>query len=192
MAAGSEDVASYQSSIGEPIRSSVVSKFNDLLTPHYDDEETLRETILLIEKGIYNKSIEYADTHDIGKRWDNEFFKKIYVLIAMKIYSNLNPDTYIENKRLIERMKEGEFKPQDLATMEDQYMFPEHWKPYVDEKAKRDKYLYEVTGESTTEMYQCSRCKQKKCTYYQLQTRSADEPMTTFVTCLNCGKRWKF
>ena len=30
-----------------------------------------------------------------------------------------------------------------------------------------------------------------KCTYYQLQTRSADEPMTTFVTCINCGNRWK-
>lgn len=24
------------------------------------------------------------------------------------------------------------------------------------------------------------------------QTRSADEPMTTFVTCTNCGNKWKF
>ena len=37
---------------------------------------------------------------------------------------------------------------------------------------------------------QCGRCKQRKCTSYDLQTRSADEPMTTFVTCLNCGNRW--
>ena len=43
-----------------------------------------------------------------------------------------------------------------------------------------------------TDQYQCGRCHKRLCTYYQLQTRSADEPMTTFVTCLNCGKRWKF
>ena len=39
----------------------------------------------------------------------------------------------------------------------------------------------------------CSRCKRKtKCDYYQMQTRSADEPMTTFITCLECDKKWKF
>jgi DNA-directed RNA polymerase subunit M/transcription elongation factor TFIIS len=39
--------------------------------------------------------------------------------------------------------------------------------------------------------FKCSKCKSQKTTYYQMQTRSADEPMTTFVTCLNCSKRWK-
>ena len=43
-----------------------------------------------------------------------------------------------------------------------------------------------------TDQFKCGRCKQRKCKYYQLQTRSADEPMTTFVTCVNCGNRWKF
>jgi hypothetical protein len=40
-------------------------------------------------------------------------------------------------------------------------------------------------------MFQCSKCKSKKTTYYQMQTRSADEPATSFVTCMNCSKRWK-
>ena len=39
--------------------------------------------------------------------------------------------------------------------------------------------------------FKCGRCKNRKCTYYQKQTRSADEPMTTFVTCTVCGNRWK-
>lgn len=47
-------------------------------------------------------------------------------------------------------------------------------------------------NEAETDQFRCGRCGQRKTKYYQLQTRSADEPMTTFVTCINCGNRWKF
>jgi len=40
--------------------------------------------------------------------------------------------------------------------------------------------------------FQCSKCKKKMVSYSQAQTRSADEPMTTFCECMNCGNRWKF
>lgn len=40
-------------------------------------------------------------------------------------------------------------------------------------------------------LFTCGRCKSVKTTSTQKQTRSADEPMTVFVLCLNCGKRWK-
>lgn len=43
-----------------------------------------------------------------------------------------------------------------------------------------------------TDMLKCGKCHKNNCTYNQLQTRSADEPMTTFVLCNNCGNRWKF
>ncbi|KAJ8605471.1 hypothetical protein MRB53_041416 [Persea americana] len=39
---------------------------------------------------------------------------------------------------------------------------------------------------------QCGKCKAKKVAYTQAQTRSADEPMTTFCECMNCGNKWKF
>jgi transcription elongation factor S-II len=42
-----------------------------------------------------------------------------------------------------------------------------------------------------TDQFRCGKCGQRKTKYYQLQTRSADEPMTTFVTCLNCNHRWR-
>ncbi|KAM7029525.1 transcription elongation factor A protein 3 isoform 2-T2 [Acridotheres tristis] len=48
------------------------------------------------------------------------------------------------------------------------------------------------TGGTVTDLFQCSKCKKKNCTYNQVQTRSADEPMTTFVLCNECGNRWKF
>ena len=46
--------------------------------------------------------------------------------------------------------------------------------------------------EAETDQFRCGRCGKRRCKYYQLQTRSADEPMTTFVTCVACGNRWKF
>jgi transcription elongation factor S-II len=41
-------------------------------------------------------------------------------------------------------------------------------------------------------MFECGRCKSNNTEYFQKQTRSADEPMTTFVTCKNCQKKWRF
>mmetsp|Transcript_1945 Transcript_1945/g.2714 ORF Transcript_1945/g.2714 Transcript_1945/m.2714 type:complete len:105 (+) Transcript_1945:760-1074(+) len=40
-------------------------------------------------------------------------------------------------------------------------------------------------------LFTCGRCKSIKTTSTQKQTRSADEPMTVFVLCTNCGNRWK-
>ncbi|KNC46881.1 transcription elongation factor S-II [Thecamonas trahens ATCC 50062] len=53
----------------------------------------------------------------------------------------------------------------------------------------KDMAMAEVMAE--TDMFKCGKCKERKCTYYQLQTRSADEPMTVFVTCTNCGNKWR-
>ncbi|CAI8005402.1 Transcription elongation factor A protein 1, partial [Geodia barretti] len=49
-----------------------------------------------------------------------------------------------------------------------------------------------MQGGTETDLLKCSKCGSRKCTYTQAQTRSADEPMTTFAYCLTCGHRWKF
>ncbi|KAG5888293.1 hypothetical protein JTB14_006679 [Gonioctena quinquepunctata] len=67
-------------------------------------------------------------------------------------------------------------------------------------KQLREKFTKEAindaqlaTAQGTkTEMLKCGKCKKRNCTYNQLQTRSSDEPMTTFVLCNECGNRWKF
>ena len=49
-----------------------------------------------------------------------------------------------------------------------------------------------ITGDLLlASLFTCGRCKSIKTTSTQKQTRSADEPMTVFVFCLNCGNRWK-
>ena len=51
--------------------------------------------------------------------------------------------------------------------------------------------LASVQG-TKTDLLKCGKCNKRNCTYNQIQTRSADEPMTTFVLCNECGNRWKF
>lgn len=58
-------------------------------------------------------------------------------------------------------------------------------------EAINDAQLATVQG-TKTDLLKCGKCKKRNCTYNQLQTRSADEPMTTFVLCNECGNRWKF
>jgi transcription elongation factor S-II len=41
-----------------------------------------------------------------------------------------------------------------------------------------------------TDAFECPRCTQRKCTHYEMQTRSADEATTLFVTCVACGHMW--
>ncbi|KAA0706942.1 Transcription elongation factor A protein 2 [Triplophysa tibetana] len=55
----------------------------------------------------------------------------------------------------------------------------------------REHQLSKVGG-TETDMFVCGKCKGKNCAYTQVQIRSADEPMTTFVLCNECGNRWKF
>ena len=75
--------------------------------------------------------------------------------------------------------------------MTHQELNPERWNVLIDRKIKREKHKYSDNMAASTDTFTCNKCKKNKCTYYQMQTRSADEPMTTFVTCLNCGTRWK-
>jgi len=49
-----------------------------------------------------------------------------------------------------------------------------------------------ISAENDTKgIFQCPKCKGYSTTYYSMQTRSADEPMTNFVTCLPCNKRFR-
>lgn len=161
------------------------------LSELYSNIGISEEEFTIIEQSVLNYCIKTANSRKMSKKWENMNIRKIYINKMRSLYSNLYPEGYIGNKTLIKKVKDPNFKLENIATMAFQEIFPEHWKKMMDEKYKRDKMLYEEKLEAMTDQFKCSRCKSKKCTYYELQTRSADEAMTTFITCLNCGNRWK-
>ena len=139
-----------------------------------------------LEKGIYNFALKEATTRKVIKKWDNPYFVQIYKDRLWSIYSNLK-----KNTSLIENVKNGNIKAHTIAFMTHQEMDVERWRTLIDAKIKRDKHKFESTIEAATDTFTCRKCHKNQCTYYQMQTRSADEPMTTFVQCIPCGNRWK-
>ena len=121
----------------------------------------------------------------------NSNFKSMYVNKCRSVYTNLDSSLYVKNTNLLKKLQKDKIDIKSLPYMSNQEIFPEHWKKIMDEKYNRDKLLYEDKPEAMTDQFKCGKCKSRECTYYELQTRSADESMTTFITCLNCGNRWK-
>jgi transcription elongation factor S-II len=157
-------------------RSNIKQKLNYILK----DEKNSNN----MEKGIFNYSLKEADRHKIVKKWDNKHFVQIYIDRLRSIMLNLKGE-------ILEQIKDGTIKPHVIAFMTHQELAPEKWAELIIAKSKRDKNKFETNIAAATDTFTCRKCKGNQCTYYQMQTRSADEPMTTFVTCIPCGNRWK-
>lgn len=139
-----------------------------------------------IEIGIFNYTIKESKTQRIIRKWKNKTFANIYSGRLRTIIYNLK-----NNKQLLEQIKNGHITPESLGDMTHQEMEPILWKPRIEKKMKMDHSKMTTNIEASTDLFTCKKCRSKKCTYYELQTRSADEPATIFITCLDCGKNWK-
>ncbi|XP_041962929.1 transcription elongation factor A protein 3 isoform X15 [Alosa sapidissima] len=99
-----------------------------------------------------------------------------------------------KNPNLRKNVLAGSIELIRFATMTAEEMASDELKELrntLTQEAIREHQMAKTSG-TTTDLLQCGKCKKKNCTYNQVQTRSADEPMTTFVLCNECGNRWKF
>ena len=157
-------------------------------------DEDLIKIVLNLERGIFNSSLSQYQNNTIhfDKTW-NSVFEGVYINKALSIYLNLNPSSKLQNTNLLMKFLTKQLTEFELCKLEAKDLFPERW---LENKKRcgileKEEIIVEEK-EDVKGMFKCGRCKTYKTTYYQMQTRSADEPMTTFVSCNNCGNRWKF
>jgi len=145
-----------------------------------------------LEIGVFNSSIDYANNYGIQLSWNCQLFMETYINISRSIYSNISKTSYVKNENLYDRMiVKKEFLPHMLPYMQYHNIFPERWKDIIEKNQRRFKAAYEIKLVAMSDMITCMRCKSKKVSYYELQTRSGDEASTLFMNCLICGKKWK-
>jgi DNA-directed RNA polymerase subunit M/transcription elongation factor TFIIS len=161
------------------------AKIREKLCTFFHESDTAEKHASNLEKGVHNWALKEATNRRVVKKWDNPFFIQIYVDHLRSVYINL------KNDKLVKLVTNGDIKSHEIAFMTHQEMLPERWEELLKAKSIRDKNKFEENLEAMTDTFTCRKCKSKRCSYYALQTRSSDEPMTLFITCLDCGSRMK-
>lgn len=170
-------------STNDPFRQKYVTILNNEL----NDISLTRK----IEKELYNWSIKIAKSRYIERKWNNRLFKQLYISKVRSLYSNISSTSYVNNSSFKGKLLDGTIEISKLSELSVYDIYPENWSELLDKKIKRDKLKYEMKPSAMTDQFKCRKCGSRSCSYYEVQTRSADEPMTQFITCLDCDNRWK-
>jgi len=167
-------------------REYALEKYAEILGLSKDDKMCIN-----LEKCTYNhvikKTIELGDT----PAEDNRLFINRYKHKFLQIQYNL-----INSPTLKERILSGKLKPMSVMDLSPKGLWPDG--PYATTlennirlNMKKDYASAIINDPDYKGLFRCKRCKSYKTTYYEMQTRSADEPMTVFITCHKCNSRWK-
>ena len=146
-----------------------------------------------IEKSIFNHTIRNIKEEE--RSLEDPQFVKVYSQTFRKVLANVFQNPRSEKVRL--QIKNGDIKVTDIASMTHQQIDPTIYLEAI-EKYERHLFVGYMTEMKKKEieekkgLFKCYKCKSERTSYYQMQLKSADEPMSTFVRCLECGNRWKF
>lgn len=181
-------------------RHDVFLKFNEILQNEAKSKN--------LEISIFNWTIGYIKNNKIhpkiSKRntniivnnndlnWNNNRFKRAYLAKYRSISFNLkNP----KNTKFKENVIGNIIATKSIVNLKPEEIYPDVWEAVFQRQIDKELIRLKNEGKELAEAlegnYTCNKCKCKKVTYYELQTRSADEPMTAYFTCLNCGNHWK-
>jgi transcription elongation factor S-II len=194
----SSSTTSSEAKQGKPLNLALIPK----------TKEATRDKIRELLAEAFSKVVDEAQGHDLARAKASD---PIAVAVSVEsvmfqtfgLSKGVNKMKYrsimfnirdANNQDLRRRVLLGDVSAGELMNMSAEDMASDQRKMQNDEIKK--KALCECergqTRQASTDQFKCGKCGQRKCTYYQMQTRSADEPMTTFVTCVNCNNRWKF
>lgn len=125
----------------------------------------------------------------VSNNLDKSYFSVIYNNKLDDILMNLKKSGDIKNNYLSNAIKKKEIDINNLAFLSGHKLFPNKWKKILD---RLELIQCKKTNIITTDIFTCYECGKNKTHVHQKQTRSADEPMTTFVFCVVCRNEWSF
>ena len=129
-----------------------------------------------IETSIYNFAKEYSEVNETPFLIDSIYldkFTEIYNLLINK-----------KSIFLIEALKENKIDPNKIALLKPDELNPNKYEKILKKKETEE---FKKSNQATSSNYKCPKCKEKKVSITQKQTRAADEPATTFIECKSCG-----
>jgi DNA-directed RNA polymerase subunit M/transcription elongation factor TFIIS len=155
------------------INENIYKDTQKLLSEYFEDD-----TLERILEGLVDFTNKYIETNDCLFLINNIFTDK-----ASEIIETMNISDYLGNM-----ITQGYILPEELCYMKPHELCPDRYKNIIEKKA----YEHNQRKNKGTNIFSCKKCKQSNCEVTQKQTRSADEPATTFVKCLECGFSFKF
>lgn len=185
------------------------------------------------ERSVYNWAVQETRKVSDDPSWENRLFRWRYKQKAFGLLKELErapvivPELQVAGDvvklklnlvpQLARRLQLKELESKNLARYSADVLWPDGPAAKTAYELKRRDLVMEAAKareEDYSGLFKCGKCKGVKTTYYQMQTRSADEPMvrsprfsliisiielltrslssqTTYVTCKTCGNRWK-
>ena len=143
--------------------------------------------VLAIAKGIEAAVLALPESQSDKSATTNEFYRTKMRSLFQNLKNKSNPT-------LRARILSGSITPEQFASMPPEEMKSQEQR---DEDARLRKEnmndaMAPQEARNISSSIECPKCHQKTVSYTQAQTRSADEPMTNFCECHNCGNRWRF
>lgn len=171
------------------------------LSPHLTTGDSIRDKCIEMLAAALRTDNDYkefgANCESMGAEIEDHIYQEIKATdmkYKNRVRSRISNLKDPKNPGLRKNVLAGSIELRRIATMSAEEMASDELKQLrnvLTQEAIREHQMAK-TGGTTTDLLQCGKCKKKNCTYNQVQTRSADEPMTTFVLCNECGNRWKF
>lgn len=163
-------------------RAYVVKQFAEILNLSETDV-----TVVNLEKNILNHAVDKVAEDDAS--FENEYFRTAYKCKFLSVKNN-----FLKNPDLVDKIQNKKIKSSEVVNLKPWEAVPDgHYAKALEEHLHKElrKEWFKKEQQNQRGFFKCRACGSDKTTYQQAQTRSADEPMTTFVSCMTCGKNWK-